>query len=32
MLAVFSRGGFPVKSHLEDGIVHVSISLTGDAK
>ena len=28
MLAVFSRCGFPAKSHLEDGVMHVTISLT----
>ncbi len=31
MLAVFSRAGFPVNSHLEDGVMHVAISLAGDA-
>jgi hypothetical protein len=28
---VFSRAGFPAKSHLEDGVMHVTITLTGDA-
>jgi GNAT superfamily N-acetyltransferase len=31
MLTVFSRSGLPMQSATEDGVVHVALSLTGQA-
>jgi RimJ/RimL family protein N-acetyltransferase len=31
MLAVFARSGLPMKKSLEEGVVHVTLSLTVDA-
>ena len=31
MLAVFSRSGLPIGKKLEDGVIHVTLSLTGPA-